>query len=363
VKRVVLCTGGTGGHIFPALAVAEELQDRFSGIKILFVGGIKGPERRMAEKAGLEFRALPAQGVLGKGLRSVSSIFWLSRSLLRAWNLYRSFKPEVVLGLGGYAGFAPALAACWKRIPVAIHEQNSLPGMTNRMLGKRVQKVFLSFADDEGFFDPQKVFVTGNPVRKDLLKLRDQKSRHTPEFGGRVLVLGGSQGAKAINQAVLEALHSFKSQAIQLWHQTGKDDLELVRQKLAEQEMGSSLAEDFIEDMAEAYAWADVVICRAGATTIAELTAVGKPSILIPFPYATHDHQMNNARSLEKAGAAMLIGQSHLEEMNLGLVVGDLIAMPGRLKEMGRAARKLGHPEAARIIVDKLQEMTTTDAD
>lgn len=362
MKKVVLCTGGTGGHIFPALAVAEELQERFSGVEILFLGGNKGPEKRLAEKAGLSFRALPAQGVLGKGLRSVSSVFWLSRSLLKAWNIYRFFKPEVVLGLGGYAGFAPVLAACWKKIPVAIHEQNSLPGMTNRMLGKRVQRVFLSFPDKEGFFDQEKVLVTGNPVRKDLLKLRSQKSRHIPEFGGKVLILGGSQGAKAINQAVVEALPSFKAQAIKLWHQTGKDDYQFVCQKYAEHGWSASLVEDFIDDMAEAYSWADVVICRAGATTIAELTAVGKASILIPFPYATHDHQMNNARRLEADGAAMLIGQSHLEEMNLGLVVGDLIAMPGRLKEMERSAKQMGHPEAAQLIVDKLQEMSINGA-
>ena len=285
MRCVVFATGGTGGHIFPALAVAEEVRRRYPDADLLFFGGKQGPEGRLARAAGLEFHALPAKGVLGRGLRSAASLVWLSRSLAACWWQFHKRRPDVVLGLGGYAGFVPPLAATLSRIPCAIHEQNSIPGVTNRILGKRVDRVFVSFADEHGFFPNNKVVFTGNPVRREILALRASQSERLPrDAEHRVLILGGSQGAKGINAAVVQALPSFARSQMQLWHQTGAREFADIQAAYTEAGLGErACVEPFIEDMAKAYEWADLVVCRAGATTIAELTAVGKPSVLIPL--------------------------------------------------------------------------------
>lgn len=353
MKRLVLTTGGTGGHIFPALAVAEAVRDVLPECEIVFVGGEYGPERELATQAGLSFVALPARGVLGRGLRSVSSVIWLGRSLCKAWKFLRSFQPDVVLGLGGYAGFSCPLAARIMGIPTAIHEQNSVPGVSNRILGRWVDRILVSFSDMEPTaFAGKPVVVTGNPTRRAIQAVRDMH-----HAGGRnVLVIGGSQGARALNQAMLREMDNFRNQDIRIWHQTGKDDFAMVRDAYAAQYPGARV-EPFIHDMAEAYAFADLVICRAGATTIAELTAAGKASVLIPFPYATHNHQLKNARSLERAGAALVFQQSYLEEMSLASAVGDLFAMPERVRKMSRAARDAGIPEAGQRVAAQLRDL------
>jgi UDP-N-acetylglucosamine--N-acetylmuramyl-(pentapeptide) pyrophosphoryl-undecaprenol N-acetylglucosamine transferase len=355
IQRLVLTTGGTGGHIFPALSVAEEVRVRNPRAEILFVGGEKGPEGRIAAQAGIPFQGLPAQGVLGRGISSVLSLGWMTRSAFRSFSLLRSFKPEVVLGLGGYAGFIPTWVATLMGIPAAIHEQNSYPGVTNRILGRKVDRVLLSFTDRHGFFPLQRVRITGNPVRKSILELRSRNSQPGKGTHRKVLVLGGSQGAKAINDAVLQALPTFCTRNFRIWHQSGPADLERVRAGYDQHPSCLERIEGFIEDMAAAYSWADLIICRAGASTLAELTAVGRASILIPFPYATHDHQLSNAKHLENAGAAMVLVQSYLDEVNLARAADDLFSMPGKLQEMANAARALGRPDAAAAIVGELE--------
>lgn len=357
MQRLILTTGGTGGHIFPALAVAEELLERFPDLKILFLGGKHGPEGKLATRAGLNFIGLPARGVLGRGWRSLPAILGLGRSILSCLRILIAFKPQLVIGFGGYAGFVPVLMACWRKIPCAVHEQNSLPGVTNKVLGKRVHKVFLTFPDQEGLFDPQKVRVTGNPVRKSLLALRNNEKRYVHNTKGRLLILGGSQGARAINDAVIKALPYFKSMDLQLMHISGKDDFARVSQAYAQQGLDPEQVVAFKQDMAEAYNWADLVICRAGASTLAELTVVGRPSILIPYPYAVHGHQLKNARYLERAGAAIVLEQDYLQEISLGSMVSDFLLLPHKLQEMGQAAKALGKPGAAAHIVDELQSM------
>lgn len=353
MKRLLLTTGGTGGHIFPALAVAESVREMVPGCEMLFVGGTKGPEGQWVRKAGIEFVALPAQGVVGRGLKSVATAWWLGRSLLKSWKLLRSFRPDVVLGLGGYAGFSCTLAASLMGIPSAIHEQNSVPGVTNRVLAKRVDRVLVSFKgmDAPAFTAPPAV-LTGNPVRAEIRRLRDE-----PRVLGRnILVVGGSQGASALNSFMLRELDGLKNLGLNIWHQTGKDEFEAVQEVYA-RKYPQARVEPFISDMHEAYRFADLVICRAGATTIAELTAAGKPSILVPFPYATHDHQLNNARSLEKAGAALVFQQRQLDELNLSAAVGDLFQMPETLARMARAARDMGIPDAGERVVKQLLEL------
>ena len=359
MKRVVLSTGGTGGHIFPALAVAEALRERHPDIDILFIGGSFGQEGRLAKKAGLEFRALPARGVLGRGLRSAASVVWLSRSLLKCWFIYRRFKPDLVLGFGSYAGFVPVLLGTWLGLPAAIHEQNNRPGMTNRILGRRVNRVFLSFPDEKGYFDPEKVLVTGNPVRKSVLRVAEEEKRYTHQKGCNLLVFGGSQGASAINAAMIKALPALASLGIKIVHQSGEAELERMKQAYGQHGFDQSEVVPFIDNIAAMYAWSDLVICRAGASTLAELTVVGRPSILIPFPYAVHEHQLTNARFLEQAGAAIVLEQSYLDGINLAQVIGDLLALPRQLQEMGRAAKRLGQPGAVDSIVDALEELSS----
>lgn len=353
MKRLVLTTGGTGGHIFPALAVAEIVRRNMPQCEILFVGGEHGPEGRLAQRHGLTFVALPARGIFGRGIKSLGSIVWLGRSLFRAWKLLRDFRPDVVLGLGGYAGFSCVLAASLMGIPTAIHEQNSVPGVTNRVLARWVKRILVSFADmDTSMFGGKSVLVTGNPIRSSIRALRDKESSRNRN----ILVLGGSQGATALNRVMVREVESFQGQGIQIWHQTGPDDFAMIRDKYA-QHCPSARVDAFIENMEEAYTFADLVICRAGATTIAELTTAGKPSILVPFPYATHNHQLKNAQFLEDAGAALVFQQKYLEEMSLAAAVGDLFGMPERLLSMSRAAYNLGLPDAGERVVAALQEL------
>jgi UDP-N-acetylglucosamine--N-acetylmuramyl-(pentapeptide) pyrophosphoryl-undecaprenol N-acetylglucosamine transferase len=350
-----LTTGGTGGHIFPALAVAEEIKARFPQAEILFVGGLRGREGELAAKAGLPFVGLPVAGVLGRGWRSLGVIGWLPHSLWRSCSLLRSFKPEVVLGFGGYAGFSAVLAAWMLRIPTAIHEQNRLPGATNRFLGKLVHKVLLSLPDDQQCFQPGKVVVTGNPLRRDISGLRGAFTE--ANFRRNVLILGGSQGARAVNQAVLESLSGFKEGKISLWHQTGSADWQRVLDAYQTAKFEQIVVESFIDDMAKAYGWADLVVCRAGATTMAELTAMGKPSVLIPFPHATHNHQMLNAKRLKEAGAALVVVEDTLAQTQLWTMIKDLLDIPGKLRAMGKAAAELGKPRAAEDVVNELETL------
>lgn len=358
MNRLILSTGGTGGHIFPALAVAEAVRTRMPECRILFVGGNRGPERLWAEKSGLEFAALPARGVLGRGVRSLGAMFWLGRSLFQAWRLLRSFRPDVVLGLGGYAGFSCTMAAALMGIPTAIHEQNSVLGVSNRVLARRVGRVLTSFADMElPEAIKKKTVLTGNPIRHQIREL----AANNRTEGRNILVMGGSQGASALNQVMLRELDAFRGQGLRIWHQTGKDDFEAVNAAYAEK-YPEARVDAFIEDMRAAYSFADLVICRAGATTIAELTAAGKPSVLIPFPYATHDHQLRNARFLEQGGAAMVLPQNQLGSVSLASAVADLFQMSGRLAKMSRAAREMGHPDAGEKVVDELLQLAARAA-
>jgi UDP-N-acetylglucosamine--N-acetylmuramyl-(pentapeptide) pyrophosphoryl-undecaprenol N-acetylglucosamine transferase len=356
MKRLILTTGGTGGHIFPALAVAQAVRALEPDCDILFVGGERGPEGDWAKAAGLSFMALPAQGVLGRGLKSLSTVWWLGRSMFKSWKLLREFRPDVVLGLGGYAGFSCPLAASFMGIPSAIHEQNSVPGLTNRVLARRVDRVLVSVPGmEDPLFSGAKAVLTGNPVRAEIRALRDE--RRMP--GRNILIVGGSQGASALNGLVIRELDRLKSLGLGIWHQTGKDEFEAIREVYA-QKYPEARVEAFIGDMHEAYRFADLVICRAGATTIAELAVAGKPSILVPFPYATHDHQLKNARALEKAGAALVIQQRQLDELSLSSVVGDLFQMPENLGRMARAAREAGIPDAGERVVAQLQELASS---
>lgn len=360
MRLAIITTGGTGGHVFPALALAEELRRRHEGLKVLFVGGRHGRERGYAEKAGLEFVGLPVRGFLGRGLRAFGAAWGLMRALARSWWMMFRLRPDVVVGFGGYAGFAPVAMAALRGVPCALHEQNSRPGSANRLLGRWVDRVFLSFPDEAGFFTAKKTLITGNPVRAAIREAGESAVPCQPDaVCRRVLVVGGSQGARAINDAVVEGLQGLSRRGFELWHQTGEADFPRVRAsyEAAGWSADKGRVEPFIEDMAAAYAWADVVLCRAGATTVAELTVTGKPSVLVPYPHATHNHQLANARHLEQAGAAVILMQNILHEVDLGQSLEEIFAEPGRLARMATAAKGLGLPRAAEHLADEVEAL------
>lgn len=344
--RVVLTTGGTGGHIFPALAVAEQL--RREGAELLFLGSRFGPEADLAAKAGIPFEGLSVRGVLGRGFAAVGAAAGLLAAVAPACRALSRFRPDVVAGFGAYASVAPLLAARVLGIPTVLHEQNAVPGLANRLLGKTAARIFLSLASAERFFPDGRCVVTGNPVREAIAKLSTPRS--TEKRARHLLVMGGSQGAKAVNSVVLANLVRLRAAGVDIWHQSGPRDFERVRAGYGAHGFDVTGVTPFIDDVAAAYAWADLVLCRSGATSVAELAAAGKAAVLIPFPHATHDHQTHNARALVQAGAACLVPESEIGARDVGGLLLDLLADEPRLREMSRAALSVARPEAAATV-------------
>lgn len=353
MKRVILTTGGTGGHIFPALAVAEALRERYPAVSLLYVGSLYGPEKELAAQAGLEFIGLPVRGFLGRGVRALGAAALMARAVGQALGIMRRFRPDVVAGFGGYAAFAPVLAASLCGIPAALHEQNAVAGMSNRLLGRCVSRVLLSLEGTRGFA-AKKCVLTGNPIRQAVV----EAGQAAPHPGTRrLLVMGGSQGARALNDFMLSALPRFREAGVEILHQTGVRDLERVRAAYSAAGWEALCVQPFITDMAGAYAWADVALCRAGASTVAELAAAGLPAVLIPFPYATHDHQTWNARLLEQKGAALLIAEKDMATVDVAGSVLRLLENSGERQRMAEAARAQARPDAAARVVAALAQL------
>lgn len=357
--RIVLTTGGTGGHIFPALSVAEAIKALEPTAEVVFVGG-GGPEGALATKAGLPFVGLPAKGIFGRGIRGLAAPLWMGKAFAQAARLLKRARPQAVVGFGGYAGFIPVAAAKLLGIPTAIHEQNSVPGMANRLLGRFVDKIFVTYPDRDHAFPLEKTSRLGNPIRGNIAATQSTATNRR-----HLLVLGGSQGAQAINDAVLAILPRLLDADVKVRLQTGRGDFERVQAK-AVGLLGGRLRcgnepefvlENFIENMAEAYAWADLVLGRSGASTLAEATAAGKPAVLIPFPYATHNHQAINAAFLADAGAAVVIGQADLPRYDLAEIITDLFDDPGQLATMRAAAIREAKPQAAQSIAEAVLEL------
>lgn len=366
MERIILTTGGTGGHVFPALAVAEEVRARYPQAQILFMGSASGPEADMAAKAGLDFVGLPVKGVIGRGGRGIFAAFRMIPCIFKAKSIISAFRPEAVLGFGGYASFAGIVGARLAGVPTAIHEQNSISGMSNRMAGKFARRVFLSLPDAVGTFPPRKSVLVGNPVRASIAELyaglKASKERH--DGPPRLLVMGGSQGARAINEGVMACLPELLNSGIEIRHQTGAADYERVRARYREERAEHVQVSAFISDMQETYAWADLALCRAGGTSMAELMAAGLPSILVPFPLATHNHQFFNARTLEREGAAVMLEQKDFtpptgaSEKLLQTVL-ELANDNARLEKMSEKCRMVARPDAAAALVDGLEEIIT----
>ena len=354
--RLLVAGGGTGGHLFPGLALGEEVKTRHPRNDVLFVGSARGIEAREVPKAGYPLEIIDVGPLKRIGLLGfLMGLFRLPRAFWQSMKVLRKFDPDVVIGVGGYSSGPVLLVACLMRKPTAIQEQNALPGFTNRTLGHFVDAVFIAFPQAGRAFAPRKTHLLGNPIRRAFL----DNYLHTKPATDRlsILVTGGSQGAHALNLRVAEALEILGPQIgprVQVLHQTGsKDQPEIAARYEKLQSTGLAVqAVAFIDDMARAYAGADLLVCRAGATTIAELTVCKKPAILVPFPFAADDHQTVNAQSLVEAGAALLMPEKDLTAQKLADTVRGLEGDRSRLQRMARASGVLGRPEAAREIAD-----------
>lgn len=352
VRRWIIAGGGTGGHVTPALALGEAL--RRSGDEVLFVGSARGLEARLVPEAGFDLEALPSEQVMGRSvfgrLRGAWSIL---RSTVRAFRITRRFGADAVLSVGGYAAMPAALAARLARRPLFLVEPNAIPGRVNRLTARFARTVFTGFESTRGAL-PAKTesLCVGVPLRRALRRaFADRGEARVPQLPLRVLVFGGSQGARQLNETVPEALSRLRPRSVEVFHQTGEREREAVEARYAALGLPAEVVA-FERDMPKRYAWADLAICRAGALTVAELALAGMPALLVPYPFAADDHQAANARALEEAGAARRLEAKPLDVHALAQAVAELVTSPGRLVLMREAAQRLARPDAAEHILE-----------
>jgi UDP-N-acetylglucosamine--N-acetylmuramyl-(pentapeptide) pyrophosphoryl-undecaprenol N-acetylglucosamine transferase len=367
----MIAGGGTGGHLFPGVAIAEELRARAPDAPVRFIGTARGIEARVLPELGWDLELIQVSGLKTVGaLGALRGLFRLPRALWQARRVVKAWRPDAVIGVGGYASGPVVLMARLAGVPTAICEQNSIPGLTNKILGRIARAVFLSFEESRRFFGPKKVVMSGNPVRRALVEqlARAADDAAEPDAGApvagaaseaarevRVLVSGGSQGAVAVNELASRALIAIAqadpSLRLAIIHQTGEKDLEATRARYAEAAVPAE-CHAFIRDMAATYRRADLVIGRAGATTVAELAIAGVPAIFIPYPFAADNHQELNAREMAEAGAALMFRQAELTAEGLADALRPLLADPARRRAMGAAMKALARPAAAAAVVD-----------
>jgi UDP-N-acetylglucosamine--N-acetylmuramyl-(pentapeptide) pyrophosphoryl-undecaprenol N-acetylglucosamine transferase len=347
--KMLLAGGGTGGHLFPAVALAQRLLEVEPESQVQFVGTGHGIEAKVLPELGLPLATIDIAGFVGKGLRDKLALFpLLFKSVRQSMRILDRFRPDVVVGVGGYASGPVLLAARFKGYPFLIHEQNAWPGLTNRILARWADRVCLSFSDSDRAFHHGRTVLTGNPLRRGM-----EDCPPIAQGNPVLLVFGGSGGARAINNAMVAALpllEEFK-ETLGIFHQTGTEDLERVREGYQQAGWNADGVVPFIQEMAEAYAKAHLVLCRAGATTIAELTACGRPAIMVPYPFAAADHQTANARALARKGAVLMLTQPELTAERLARILGDLFRDRGRLLIMGGVAKSLGKKGASDLIL------------
>ena len=360
--RVVIAGGGTGGHLYPGIAVARELLSRRRDAQISFAGTARGIEARVLPREGFTLDLIRSGGLKGKSIADLARGAWLlPLGFLDAWRIVTARQPDLVIGVGGYSSGPVVMAAALRGIATMVMEQNALPGLTNRLLAPFVGAAAVTFDTTRSFFGA-KAFVSGNPVRPEFLESAGPSTTEAGADGGssiaRVLVFGGSQGAHAINLAMVEAASQLAAgdSHLRLTHQTGERDLEMVRAAYREAGFPADV-EPFLYDMERQLKRADLIVCRSGATTLAEIAAAGKPAILIPFPAATDDHQRKNAEAMAAAGAADVLLQRDMTGPILAHRILGLARDRGARARMGRAARALARPDAAKVIVDRALEL------
>jgi UDP-N-acetylglucosamine--N-acetylmuramyl-(pentapeptide) pyrophosphoryl-undecaprenol N-acetylglucosamine transferase len=357
--KLIITGGGTGGHVYPGLAVARELKER-GGHTVLFVGAKRGLETKLAPEAGIEFKALNVTGLKGKGIiQTVSSLFNLMTALAQSIVIIKKSRPDVVIGVGGYASGPMGLAAIMTGKPLAIAEQNAQPGLTNSWLGKFAKKAFLSMPESLFCFPKGVGEVTGNPVMPEFFSAK----RNVQTGPMNILVIGGSQGATPINTALAQAAALLDpiAESISITHQTGEADLEMMR-TIYKNSRFPWVAEKYFHDMPQKIADADLVISRAGAGAVSEICAVGRAAIYIPLPHAADDHQTKNAMSVVKTQAAIVVTESELNGKLIASKIAQFNNARERLEKMGKRARKYSRPGAAAKIVDGLLEMAGASA-
>jgi UDP-N-acetylglucosamine--N-acetylmuramyl-(pentapeptide) pyrophosphoryl-undecaprenol N-acetylglucosamine transferase len=352
---VVLAGGGTGGHLFPAVALGNAFAERNAANRILFVGAGRPLEKEILRRSGFLHRTLSIEGIKGRGGWSkIRAAMKIPGALLDSSRILSQAKADIVVAVGGYASGPVAMAAWVKGIPMVVCEQNTLPGITNRMLFPFAKRVYCSFDDTRGRIHPDKKRVSGNPIRKDLVERGIEEEKNRPFT---LLVVGGSQGARAINRAVLDALPLLgKPEQLRFIHQTGASDQQRVKTAYEQRHMDAEVS-DFFHDMATCYSRSDLVICRAGATTVAELTALGKAALFVPYPFAADDHQALNAKALVDAGAGEMVLEKDLNGKRLAAYIERLSENPVLLSEMAQRSRSFGKPDAAETIVEDCYQL------
>jgi len=363
--KLLIAGGGTGGHLFPGMAVAEEFLSRDPSNQVLFVGTERGIEARAVPAAGYSIELISAAGIRGKGLTSqIKGTAMMFYGYSQSRRILKSFRPDMVLGVGGYASLPMVLAAKGLQIRRYIHEQNAIPGMTNKLLARFADRVFVTLEESVKFFPQERILVTGNPLRRQILNMvakRNPSAELSPPDGAsaqkafRIFVFGGSQGAHAINSAMIAALPHLEnlSGQLEICHQTGENDCTEVRAAYTQGGISANV-QPFISDMAAEYHKADLIICRAGATTIAEVTACGKACLFIPFPHAVDDHQRRNAEALLKKHACYMLLEHELSGERLNEMIRELMDSPETLRKTAEAAFSLARLDAAAIIVDEM---------
>lgn len=354
--RVMIMAGGTGGHIFPALAVATYLREE--GVDVTWIGTQRGLESRLVPQAGFPIEYIKVSGLRGNGILGwVFAPVKLSLAIVQAIKIFMKVKPDSVLGMGGFASGPGGLVAWLMRRPLVLHEQNATVGMTNRILSHFATRVMEAFP---GAFE-EKVIAeyTGNPIRKVITDIESPATRFASRQGAiRILIIGGSLGAQALNETVPQAIALLpENMKVEVWHQSGASKLDMTRKAYESADVNAKV-EEFIEDMADAYAWADLVICRAGALTVSEIAAAGVAAIFVPYPYAVDDHQTLNAQYLVDAGAAQIIQQKNMTVDVLTEVL-TMMLEKGRtqLQTMAEAARKCAMPDATQRVAQACMEV------
>ena len=353
--KVLIAAGGTGGHIFPGIAVAKEVLRRDEASEVLFVGTARGLETKIVPDNGFQLSLIHSAGLKNVGMAGkLKGLSILPKSFLEARQIIRQFRPHVVVGAGGYVSGPVLLMAAIMGVPTLVMDSNALPGFTNRQLARFVDRAALTFEESLKFFGKKGV-VTGNPVRREFFDV--PRKLRSDLF--HIFIFGGSQGARAINNAMADALPDLAEfeGKLSVTHQTGEADLDHIKAAYSESKFAAAEVRPFISDMFTEFAKADLVICRAGATTCAELSAAGKASIMIPLPTAADDHQRKNAEALERAGAAKVILQSELSGGRLADEISSLIGSPDAITAMETAAKELGREDAAERTVDIIEEL------
>lgn len=364
--RFVIGGGGTGGHLFPGIAIAEAIVEWEKGNEVLFIGTKRGIEMRVLQQRGFKLKTIEAKPIKGRSiLDKIKAVLGFPRSVLEAISILKDFKPQMVLGVGGYSSGAVLIAAWLMGLKRVIHEQNVIPGMTNRVLKYFANRIFVSFEETMRYFPRHKTLITGMPVRKEIISSltgnqSDLKDGLYKNDKFTLFIFGGSAGAHRINEKMLEALDhlgEIKS-SLRLIHQTGFNDFEWVSNHYKAKGF-EAIVKPFFDDMWEYYKISDLIVCRSGASTIAELAISGKASILIPYPYAAHNHQLINATKLVEIGAAIMIQDRELSGESLSQKILFVFKHPEEKKRMEQAIKTIAMPDAARNIVRYCYEMVT----